>query len=53
MVAPKRKNRFQWNTNFVPAKKKTIKLPFKLLKQIGGKIIKRTNKHKFNKKWIL
>jgi hypothetical protein len=49
MVAPKRKNRFQWKTNYVPAKKKTIKIPVKLLRQIGGNVYKKVIKKKLYK----
>ncbi len=43
MVAPKRKNRFQWKTNYIPAKKK-IKIPVKLLRKIGGNVYKKVKK---------
>jgi hypothetical protein len=48
MVAPKRKNRYKLKFNFINKKKKTLKVPFKLIKQIGGeKLFKifRTNSY--------
>ena len=37
MTAHKRKHRSQWPSNFVTKKKKYLKIPLKLLRQIGGK----------------
>jgi hypothetical protein len=48
MVAPKRKNRYKLKFNFVDKKKKTLKIPFKLLKQIGGKKLLKKFKNKLN-----
>jgi hypothetical protein len=50
MVAPKRIGRFQWKYNFVLPKKKTTKIPVKLLKQFGGKLNKKVIKA-ILKKW--
>jgi hypothetical protein len=36
MVAPTRKKRFKIKQNFVPKNHKTWKIPFKVLRQIGG-----------------
>ncbi len=44
MVAPKRKNRFQWKTNFIKSKKKTIKIPLILIKQVVEKFVRKHKK---------